>query len=107
MNKKLNIKEFSITEHPIKYEGSNSLFLHGQTIIESKEINIVADVEISWYYSTNSGNYFTPPSSELTDENISIYIIEVLNENGNIEITQENETELKQIVYELLYSYYC
>lgn len=72
------------------------MFLHGQTIIESKEINIVADVEISWYYSTNSGNYFTPPSSELTDENISIYIIEVLNENGNIEITQENETELKR-----------
>ena len=107
MNKKLNIKEFSITEHPIKYEGSNSLFLHGQTIIESKEINIVADVEISWYYSTNSGNYFTPPSSELTDENISIYIIEVLNENGNIEITQENETELKSIIYELMYNYYC
>ena len=107
MNKKLNIKEFSITEHPIKYEGSNSLFLHGQTIIESKEINIVADVEISWYYSFNSGNYFTPPSSELTDENISIYIIEVLNEDGKIEVTQENETELKQIVYELLYSYYC
>ena len=103
----LKIKDFKIIEHPIKYEGSNSLFLHGQTIIESKEINIVADVEISWYYSTNSGNYFTPPSSELTDENISIYIIEVLNENGNIEITQENETELKQIVYELLYSYYC
>ena len=107
MNKKLNIKEFSITEHPIKYEGSNSLFLHGQTIIESKEINIVADVEISWYYSFNSGNYFTPPSSELTDENISIYIIEVLNENGNIEITQENETELKSIIYELMYNYYC
>ena len=107
MSEKLNIKEFSITEHPIKYEGSNSLFLHGQTIIESKEINIVADVEISWYYSTNSGSYYSPSSTELTDENISIYIIEVLNENGNIEITQENEAELKQIIYELLYSYYC
>lgn len=107
MSKKLNIKEFSITEHPVKYEGSNSLFLHGQTFVDSDNLSIIADVEISWYYSTNSGNYFTPPSSELTDENISIYIIEVLNENGNIEITQENEAELKQIVYELMYNYYC
>jgi hypothetical protein len=31
----------------------------------------------------------------------------VLNENGNIEITQENETELKSIIYELMYNYYC
>ncbi len=104
---KLKIKDFKITEHPQKYEGSNSLFLHGQTIAEDEKINIIADVEISWYYSTNSGSYYSPSSTELTDGNISIYIIEVLNENGNIEITQENETELKQIVYELLYSYYC
>ena len=28
-------------------------------------------------------------------------------EDGNIEVTQENEAELKSIIYELLYSYYC
>lgn len=56
----LKIKDFKIIEHPIKYEGSNSLFLYGQTIVEGKEINIIADVEINWYYSTNSGSYYSP-----------------------------------------------
>jgi len=34
-------------------------------------------------------------------------LFEVLNEDGKIEVTQKNEAELKSIIYELLYSYYC
>ncbi len=34
-------------------------------------------------------------------------LFEVLNEDGKIEVTQKNEAELKQIVYELMYNYYC
>jgi hypothetical protein len=34
-------------------------------------------------------------------------LFEVLNEDGKIEVTQKNEAELKSIIYELMYNYYC